>query len=570
MCITYDTNQRPLFKHLFGWPKTKFNPPYPPSLVRITDMKIISPPPNKNDIKFCAISYPPSIYSGGIIRTDKKDDSETLYQQDDKKTTCKDQGGLHNLITYSPDPSTGKNRPTVENVKFEVILQRLCKDFGVEYLWYDKMCIDSSTKNEEKKYELSNIHYRYRSAQFTIALIPEMELCPKEYDIGERLTVIDDEDNDIPTFFNNNLKHCLRLLQQSKWCKAVWTYVEAIHSSTILFIGKNVHFTSDQIRALNNNRRIDDMLSVQGTRRRSSLYQLVDTLEEMYSFPGSASNLLRHVHARNVTSEQDRVFALVNILNDHKYMFIGHQFDYECPMMDGMVNLYGLLASIDLSVMCFGKPRLGQHNTISQYEFLPSWAGAAGKHAYNILKPTAQDIIRSNNIKGGIMYINCDCVKVYPIKHTIEKRQTTHQDKHTMEKENKKDIVLNIENLFGLSITHYMKQRYLEYGDKVNREDEAVHIADADIIEDGNIKQCVAYMSLLPQDVSSEDECLILDIPFDTKRGFACPVVIDNKDGYYYSIGVVFFTLYDWNFNALTNDPLSCFGTKVKSSLKIR
>ncbi|KAI8140018.1 hypothetical protein BJV82DRAFT_672117 [Fennellomyces sp. T-0311] len=53
--------------------------------------------------------------------------------------------------------------------------QQACKDFNIDYLRYDKICINHTNK-EEKKREIKQMHATYSSAHYTIALVPEITI----------------------------------------------------------------------------------------------------------------------------------------------------------------------------------------------------------------------------------------------------------------------------------------------------------------------------------------------------------------------------------------------------------
>ncbi|KAI9271737.1 hypothetical protein BDA99DRAFT_500856, partial [Phascolomyces articulosus] len=67
---------------------------------------------------------------------------------------------------------------TVQYVKFEVIIQQICQQFNIKYVWYDQLCINQDDK-EEKYREIRNMHQIYENAYCTVALVPDFS--PKSY-----------------------------------------------------------------------------------------------------------------------------------------------------------------------------------------------------------------------------------------------------------------------------------------------------------------------------------------------------------------------------------------------------
>ncbi|KAI9264150.1 hypothetical protein BDA99DRAFT_508538, partial [Phascolomyces articulosus] len=61
---------------------------------------------------------------------------------------------------------------TVQYVKFEGIIQQICQQFNIKYIWYDQLCINQDNK-EEKQNEIRNMHQVYENAYCTVALVPD-------------------------------------------------------------------------------------------------------------------------------------------------------------------------------------------------------------------------------------------------------------------------------------------------------------------------------------------------------------------------------------------------------------
>ncbi|KAI9271887.1 hypothetical protein BDA99DRAFT_595139 [Phascolomyces articulosus] len=61
---------------------------------------------------------------------------------------------------------------TIKYVKFEGIIQQICQQFNIKYIWYDQLCINQDNK-DEKQHEIRNIHHIYENAYCTVALVPD-------------------------------------------------------------------------------------------------------------------------------------------------------------------------------------------------------------------------------------------------------------------------------------------------------------------------------------------------------------------------------------------------------------
>ncbi|KAI9251475.1 hypothetical protein BDA99DRAFT_521976 [Phascolomyces articulosus] len=60
----------------------------------------------------------------------------------------------------------------VQYVKFEGIIQQICQQFNIKYIWYDQLCINQDNK-EEKQREIRNMHQIYENAYCTVAFVPD-------------------------------------------------------------------------------------------------------------------------------------------------------------------------------------------------------------------------------------------------------------------------------------------------------------------------------------------------------------------------------------------------------------
>ncbi|KAI7851155.1 hypothetical protein BDC45DRAFT_559619, partial [Circinella umbellata] len=153
-------HNQPPKKMPFLVPKTCFMPSY---LVRISDMKIVQG--SEVHEGYCALSYSWN-QSGEIIKNKTTNNYDRIDQ------------GKHKIIypskTVRKKPRGRKRIPgKVKFVKFEELIQEICKDFNIKYIWYDQMCINQNNE-EEKHGEIHQMHKIYSHAYCTIALVPEL------------------------------------------------------------------------------------------------------------------------------------------------------------------------------------------------------------------------------------------------------------------------------------------------------------------------------------------------------------------------------------------------------------
>ncbi|KAI8139345.1 hypothetical protein BJV82DRAFT_659891, partial [Fennellomyces sp. T-0311] len=235
MYLTYETRQyvvkglyRPnMLSKLHIHPPQRFGPTSEPTykptkLVRVSDMQVVK----GSDISegYFALSYSHN-WSGYVISGENGKDS---IREDD---------GLHKLVVYEEKVdkrrlTRGRKKPhpltrTVKHVKFEAIIQQICKDFNIKYIWYDQMCINQSD-HDEKMRELKEMYLVYRHAHCTIALIPELRAYSPRDKTGVKWMSVYD-------------------IAGSEWGKRAWTLEEALVSRNLLFVGRNVHLWSHTI-----------------------------------------------------------------------------------------------------------------------------------------------------------------------------------------------------------------------------------------------------------------------------------------------------------------------------------
>ncbi|KAI9258803.1 hypothetical protein BDA99DRAFT_102132 [Phascolomyces articulosus] len=346
----------------------------PTKLVRISDMKLVySSQVNEG---YCALSY--SWNQSGDMVLDKTaakyrrvdegkhkivfckhiDPKKIVYDgeikfvhdliDEDRMDKVKRLKKIRNVLEILDDQYSHLIND-MKYVKFEGIIQKICQEFNIKYIWLDQMCINQDDK-EEKKREIRNMHHIYSHAYATVALVPEFT----EY-----------------------------LSESEEYFKRLWTLEEAIKSKRLLFVGKSIHRWGENFV------------------RYSSIHELISPTSNLM-----VSQILYYAHQRTSTKNHDRVFALLNLFpefidqkDDHhrikkwirrrffevfstkKYIGKKINVDYDQPLEELMILFYGLLAEKDISILLFEKITKNYNSThIQKYTFLPSWTGIHGQH----------------------------------------------------------------------------------------------------------------------------------------------------------------------------------------------
>ncbi|KAI9494802.1 hypothetical protein BDB00DRAFT_871076 [Zychaea mexicana] len=360
----YSETQYGLFR--FARPPQRFStlpkPQFMPSkLLRVTDMRIVQG--STVNEGYCALSYSWN-WSGDIIMDEANGKTKRV---DHKK---------HKIIFSAkrvPRKPRGRKRSPrrVKFVEFEGIIQQICKDFDVKYIWYDQWCINQKEK-EEKLREIRQMHKIYRNAYCTVALVPEF--CSRRY---LQTRALSHQQPNYPKIYT------------SQWMRRVWTLEEALLSPKILFVGRDIHSWGHLVK------------------RVANLHTLCQKLPNL-----DVSTVLYYAHIRTTTKEHDRVFALANLFPD---LMKSISISYDEPVNDLLLQFYRLLAQKDISILCFGrhkdyrrigrpKEELAQASDVSlilkeylsgykhRYRYpysvpiqvhdkiLPSWTGVQGEH----------------------------------------------------------------------------------------------------------------------------------------------------------------------------------------------
>ncbi|KAI9261546.1 hypothetical protein BDA99DRAFT_78933 [Phascolomyces articulosus] len=191
-------------------PKPEF---MPAKLVRISDMCVVAG--SHVNEGYCALSY--CWAQSGEIKIQGASGRRIRVDM-----------GNHRIIypgKITQEKSSGRKRyhpPKTKFVKFRGLIQHICIDFGVRYLWCDMMCIDQEDR-ENKLYEIKCLHRIFANASFMVALVPELRYIPnKKSDSKVKLADMD-------------------ALSYSQWSRRIWILEEAFIAKKILFVGHNVY-----------------------------------------------------------------------------------------------------------------------------------------------------------------------------------------------------------------------------------------------------------------------------------------------------------------------------------------
>ncbi|KAG2219335.1 hypothetical protein INT45_006868 [Circinella minor] len=351
-------------------PKPDFMPSY---LVRTSDMKLVEA--SKVQEGYCTLSYSWS-QSGEVIKNEKTGKSHRI------------DNGKHEIIFPGTPIQENSEREEqtlgeVKYVKFEGLIQEICKDFNIKYIWYDQMCIDQ--EDEKKKHaEIHQMHKIYSNAYCTIALIPELMV--EAQGQGSRVA-----------WFIATMTYD-RVFQEAQWMKRMWTLEETLLSSKILFVGRNAHCWWYRLK--------EEYFPV--FRKKTG---------------NDVATILNYAHARTTTNKHDHVFALANVFPEIMEQI---KLSYKQNVQELILQFYGLLAKKDLSILFFGpygsyenmfEPSINnsiKNNDTNKTEYnlpvpikefdLPSWTGVYGEHFHDTGYKTS---FRNYTVIGRTLRITC-------------------------------------------------------------------------------------------------------------------------------------------------------------------
>ncbi|KAI9243610.1 heterokaryon incompatibility protein-domain-containing protein [Phascolomyces articulosus] len=483
MYMTYVSGQSSLIvdgKPLTAFSTDDFRPTW---LVRVSDMQRV--PGTDATEGYCTISYSWN-YSGDLIQGENGE-----YECIDK--------GKHKLIFKTKENASFFDHE-IHEVKFEQLIQQLCKDFDIDYIWYDKMCIDQNDK-VAKHTEIEQMHQIYKSAAYSVAMIPEMSIPESVESVSWTSGIMN-----ISRVINNEKFHereviekCLVDICQSQWMKRLWTLEEAIMSNHIVFVGRNAH--------LWNAARIffgaGFMLSV-------SMGQVRDLFELFINEAPSANLTLRHAHSRDTAKQHDRAYALANIFAG----LVNIHVDYDIPVIVALSNFYSDLIEKDLSVLCFGKSQYTYNSTLQDAYELPSWTGIEGVH----LRAQTTFIIKNGQEISDIIKVDrqedeentdddndSDKVEESIPAHRLLINNVNYITAHPQQFPLEQEKLSRFTNDGGLDFTHYINELTKDIipHEKMARERIDKTIAPG--------RDCPITFLSLTEDC---EECTILDLPF--------------------------------------------------------
>ncbi|KAI9268263.1 hypothetical protein BDA99DRAFT_505334 [Phascolomyces articulosus] len=341
----------------------------PTWVIRVSDWKRIRGTQAKNGYHTLSYCWE---QSGEVVRKVQNYNDHEEYDLVDN--------GKHCIIEYAQEkqpnkfsqifrrhrsrPSSTEKELVQRKVTYDQLVQQMCKDFGIKYIWYDKICIDQSSK-KAKQVELKQMHRIYGNACYTLALIPEVHIHdPKDFD----------QDKIAPNHGHTAYEKVLIDMKGSHWWDRSWTLEEVMTSQNILIVGKDTHIWQQSLH------------------RNPLVPTPVDILSSTllgFSGPGAGSlnAALNQAHFRTSTKPHDMIFALANIF---PHLFFDHiELDYEINFQTTLYRFYRHLILNDLSILCFGSNLITDRcngggvvrrkNTMLNYN-LPTWTGVDGAH----------------------------------------------------------------------------------------------------------------------------------------------------------------------------------------------
>ncbi|KAI9278419.1 heterokaryon incompatibility protein-domain-containing protein [Phascolomyces articulosus] len=347
--IIYCRNQRSLdlentSQYRLSATSGKFRPTW---LVKVSEWKKV---PGKGVKEgYCTISYCWE-QSGDIV---KKNDGSGEYD-------CIDNKG--NLIITQDYPSTNNefHEDEMRLGTYAEFLKQLCEDFKIEYLWYDKICINQLEPKAKIK-EIKEMHNIYSNACYTVAFVPEVHVVdPQDFEIEH------------PQHGTNARARAIEAILESKWWKRSWTLEEIMVSRRMLIVGINTNFWQTSLYSCDVPTGVNNLST-----------SLLDFANQGNG-RGTVNQALQEAHFRTSTKHHDIILSLANVFPG---MFEHINTSYKAPVQTLFNDFYRHIATVDHSILCFGsslfpsgRPRQVTENMMRDFN-LPSWSGARGKHS---------------------------------------------------------------------------------------------------------------------------------------------------------------------------------------------
>ncbi|KAG2217122.1 hypothetical protein INT45_009339 [Circinella minor] len=289
---------------------------------------------------------------------DKEDPSKNNFNSDEEEEAI----GYKEYVSWCEPTS---ETATARYVTYGELLQQVCKDFQVEYVWYDKICIDQED-HKAKLSEIQQMHKVYSNARYTIAIIPEVRRYNQK-----------DLKDDVGDCAYKALGCLIDDAMGSCWFKRSWTLEEVMMSRRILIVGANTNMFQHSLFRTD----IPTTLDIfSGT-----LLDFGGRAVTQYE-RGTVNQALAHAHFRTSTKPQDVIHSLKNIFY---YMFYDIEASHSTDIKTIFNNFYRHVTTIETSILCFGSPYnlagyIMNENMMHDYN-LPSWTGVNGRHVRDIV-----------------------------------------------------------------------------------------------------------------------------------------------------------------------------------------
>ncbi|KAI9262191.1 hypothetical protein BDA99DRAFT_537535 [Phascolomyces articulosus] len=359
----------------------------PKWLIRVSDW--VRVPGSDATNGYCALSYRWR-QAGDIVQNDQGKDQivdkgkhciveEYNRDKNDRvelKRTTNEREEIEDAVRFLSSP---ERTVTVKYVTYEKLLHKICTDFQIDYLWYDK-----AYEEDGRIDEIEKIPELYNSARFTIAMVPEFR--------------VDDGNNGIQYDMNHMGSSiqarysATRTMFQSLWWKSSWTLREIISSKHILVVGSDTNMWQH---------------SLHSCRIPTIAFSLSDSLLDFKSQEagGTVNQVLSEAHFRTSSKPHDIIFTLVDIFPE---LCNEIEVNYEIDEQTVFNMFYSCIADkLELSILCFGSNRSmdgGERrvNTVRGYK-LPSWTGAAGLHPSHAVTTTKDLFLESYQVNRDTM-----------------------------------------------------------------------------------------------------------------------------------------------------------------------
>ena len=156
--------------------------------------------------------------------TSEDDDHDNIQEASD--TDTQESNNHSEYVTWCEPKSKAAY---IRYVTYDQLLQQVCKNYEVEYVWYDKICIDQSD-SEAKSKEIKQMHKIYCNARYTIAMVPEAIIYTPD-DINEGSFYVG---NIAQEYFGVDV-FCLC------WWTRSWKLEEVMMAKRILIVGSNAN-----------------------------------------------------------------------------------------------------------------------------------------------------------------------------------------------------------------------------------------------------------------------------------------------------------------------------------------